>query len=232
MIDWTLILGILREAASGRRLIVWAVTLISCATGAFFGMVHLVAGADYKGPTIVKKASFGFSETFINMDQITGMPMLAARIQYPLSIRALQRAGVIETDEQMASKAAQRLEVELANAKREMDAALRKSEEAFKASLERMSPKPDVDKHLVVENFFWESGEMGLREIVGTVRSTSDAQYSYVQVSFNLYDSAGSLVGNTVANVQHLEPKGRWKFRAAVFEPSATTAKLKEISSY
>ena len=181
---------------------------------------------------MVRKASFGFSETFINLDQITGMPILAARTQYPLSIRALQGAGVIETDEQMASKAAQRLEAKLADAKREMEIALRKSEEEFKASMERLAPKADVEKYLAVEDFYWEPGEMGLRAIVGTVRNTSDSQYSYVQVSFNLYDSAGSLVGNTVANVQHLEPKGRWKFRAAVFEPSATKAKLKEISSY
>lgn len=225
-------LVILRQAAGGRHLVAGTVIIVSCVTVAFLGMVHLVNGSDYKGPTIVRKASFGFSETFINMDQITGMPMLAARMQYPLSIRALQRVGVIETDEQMARRATQELEAGLAKAKQEMDAVFRKSQEELKDAVERMSPNADAKKYLIVEDVDWASDELGLRSIVGTVRNTSNSSYSYAQVSFNLYDSADNLVGNTIANVQNLEPKGTWKFRAIVFEKRATKAKLKDISSY
>ncbi len=232
MIDWALILGTLRAAASGRRLAVGALILASCTAGVIFGMVHLVTGSDYKGPTLIRKASFGFSETFINMDQITGMPMLAARTQYPLSIRALQKAGAIETDEQMAARAAQKLEAELAKANQEMNVFLRKSQEELKDTLEKMSPNTDSSRHLVVEDVNWASGELGIRSIVGTVRNTSNVSYSYVQVSFNLYDSADSLVGNAIAYVQNLEPKGTWKYQAIVLEPRAEKAKLKEVISY
>lgn len=42
--------------------------------------------------------------------------------------------------------------------------------------------------------------------------------YSYVQVTINLYDKDGNLIGSTLANVNNLEPGKTWKFKAIVIE--------------
>jgi len=63
----------------------------------FFGNFHIVSGKS--GTTVVRRESFGYSEAFINVDAITGMPWLAAKGRYPLGCRVLQREGLIESDE-------------------------------------------------------------------------------------------------------------------------------------
>lgn len=57
-------------------------------------------------------------------------------------------------------------------------------------------------------------------------------QYSYVQVEFNLYDSAGNQLGSTMANVNNLEPGGTWKFDAPTLYDKAVTAKLKGVTHF
>lgn len=63
------------------------------------GYLHVVTGSSISFPTPITKLSFGYTETFINVDEIQSMPFLAAKLRYPLSVRALQRHGYIETDE-------------------------------------------------------------------------------------------------------------------------------------
>jgi hypothetical protein len=75
-------------------------------------------------------------------------------------------------------------------------------------------------------------GEYNTKNIVGTVRNNTDNRLTYVQVDFNLYDVAGTQVGNAFANVTNLEPHGTWKFSAGVIEENAVTAKLKNVSAY
>lgn len=50
--------------------------------------------------------------------------------------------------------------------------------------------------------------------IEGTIKNNTDKQYSYVQVTFNLYDSDGAQIGTALANINNLEAKGIWKFKA------------------
>lgn len=52
-----------------------------------FGFVHIITGIT--SPIglpfdIALKNSFGYSETFVNADKVTGMPWIAAKSQYPL----------------------------------------------------------------------------------------------------------------------------------------------------
>jgi hypothetical protein len=63
------------------------------------GFVHIITGSSLSAPHIVRKGTFGYSETFINIDRITGMPWVFAKSKYPVGCRVLQDKGHIESDE-------------------------------------------------------------------------------------------------------------------------------------
>ena len=63
------------------------------------GFVHVISGSNLPSHPIVLKDSFGYSETFINIDKITGMPWVFAKAKYPIGCKVLQDKGHIETDE-------------------------------------------------------------------------------------------------------------------------------------
>lgn len=73
---------------------------------------HIVTGANV-GFKIIPRDSFGFSEMFVNIDKITGMPNIFARAQYPLGFKALQKAGLIETDDQFEKRIERETELEM-----------------------------------------------------------------------------------------------------------------------
>ena len=82
-----------------------------------FGNIHLVTGESINGFRIIPKVSFGFAETFINIDAITGMPSIFAQSQYPISIRALRKSRLIESESQFEY----RNKVELERKLKELD---------------------------------------------------------------------------------------------------------------
>ncbi len=68
---------------------------------------------------------------------------------------------------------------------------------------------------------FLEEGHYGYSDdygfayyIEGYIKNDSDYSYSYIQVSFNTYDSEGNTLGSCLANNSGLEANGRWKFKA------------------
>ena len=78
------------------------------------GNFHVIMGSDiFK---IVRRDSFGFSETIINTDEITGMPWLAAMSRFPIGIRVLQREGLLESDEAMQVRATRNAQKAMENA--------------------------------------------------------------------------------------------------------------------
>ena len=71
------------------------------------------------------------------------------------------------------------------------------------------------------EEFTLEEGHSGSSDeygmsytITGSIKNNTDKQYSYVQVTFNLYDADGAQIGSALANINNLEPNGLWKFKA------------------
>ena len=71
------------------------------------------------------------------------------------------------------------------------------------------------------EKFTLQDGDTGTSDqygmsytIEGTIKNNTDKQYSYVQVTFNLYDSDGAQIGTALANINNLEANGIWKFKA------------------
>jgi DNA-directed RNA polymerase subunit RPC12/RpoP len=77
------------------------VALLAAAIPIFigFGFVHIITGSNLPAPDVVKKDSFGYSETFINIDKITGMPWLFAKSRHPIGCKVLQEKGYIESNE-------------------------------------------------------------------------------------------------------------------------------------
>lgn len=73
--------------------------------------------------------------------------------------------------------------------------------------------------------------------IEGYVKNNTSKEYSYVQITFNLYDKDGTLIGTAMDNVNNLEANGKWKFKAASLTTSDETTqiasyKLKEITGF
>jgi RNA polymerase subunit RPABC4/transcription elongation factor Spt4 len=71
--------------------------------------------------------------------------------------------------------------------------------------------------------------------IEGTVQNNTDKEYSYVQITFNLYDKDNALLGTAVSNVNNFEANGKWKFKAIGLNSSddkVTSYKFKEITGY
>lgn len=70
-----------------------------------------------------------------------------------------------------------------------------------------------------VEQFSLVSDEMttdsiGSCYIQGTIQNNTNKSYSYVQVTFNLYDAEGNQLGTAMDNINNLEPNATWKYKA------------------
>lgn len=53
---------------------------------------HIVTGSTVSGVTFQKKLSMSLSETFVNLDSVSNMPMIVARSQYPMFVASMERA--------------------------------------------------------------------------------------------------------------------------------------------
>ena len=54
----------------------------------------------------------------------------------------------------------------------------------------------------------------GTTYIQGEIKNNTDKTYSYVQVTFNLYDANGAQIGTAMDNINNLEPNSTWKYKA------------------
>jgi len=69
-----------------------------------FGFIHVINGSSLSVPHFVLKGSFGYHETFVNIDKITGMPWVFAQLKYPIGCKVLQDNGYIESNEAFAQR--------------------------------------------------------------------------------------------------------------------------------
>ena len=113
----------------------------------------------------------------------------------------------------------------------------------FFASSTLLSPEPGTSQSIPIINELAQPklsakdvklamDEMGIKYIVGTVTNPTNKTLSYVQVEINLYDSSGAQVGSTMDNINNLEPRKTWKFKAVIMEDSAKSFKVKNITAY
>lgn len=54
----------------------------------------------------------------------------------------------------------------------------------------------------------------GTTYIQGEIKNNTAKTYSYVQVTFNLYDANGAQIGTAMDNINNLESNGTWKYKA------------------
>lgn len=88
------------------------------------GFIHIITGSNLNSPFHIEyKDSFGLSESFINIDKITGMPWIAAQTKYPIGCRILTNKGYIESDKDFKNKIRKEIADEVAKTDREFAAA-------------------------------------------------------------------------------------------------------------
>ena len=80
-----------------RAAFLWIMLILSCLAGWGLGTYHVVQSS--KGTQLVRKVHFTFAECFVSLDAITNMPAVASSAKYPLTVKALQREGILESDE-------------------------------------------------------------------------------------------------------------------------------------
>lgn len=74
---------------------------------------------------------------------------------------------------------------------------------------------------------------IGTTYIEGEIKNNTDKSYTYVQVTFNLYDENGSQLGTAVDNINNLEPNATWKYKAiGLVTEKVATYKLVEITGW
>ncbi len=67
-------------------------------------------------------------------------------------------------------------------------------------------------------------GDEWSSKITGTFTNTSGKEFSYISVSYNLYDADGNQIGTAVDSTSNLADGGTWKFEAYGSEPLADVA--------
>lgn len=74
---------------------------------------------------------------------------------------------------------------------------------------------------------------LGTTYIKGEIKNNTDKSYSYVQVTFNLYDADGAQLGTAVDNINNLEPNATWKYKAlGLITEKVSSYKLVEITGW
>jgi hypothetical protein len=115
--------------------------------------------------------------------------------------------------------------------KREEDA--RKADEEARAEAARKAEEEYEANGLVLllKTVKGTRGQFG-GEITGTVVNRRPNKLNYAQIQFNLYDGTGAQVGTALANINGLEPGGRWNFTATTFGKDFATYKFSELSGF
>lgn len=74
---------------------------------------------------------------------------------------------------------------------------------------------------------------IGTTYIEGEIKNNTDKTYTYVQVTFNLYDANGAQLGTAIDNINNLEANGTWKYKAlGLVSDEVASYKLVEITGW
>lgn len=92
--------------------------------------------------------------------------------------------------------------------------------------------KTEKKSNLELLDWSISKGEFGNPTIIGKVKNNRNKEYSYVQITFNLYDASDALVGTAVANVNNLEPGEIWKFQALCLEDNFKKGKYIDLTGF
>lgn len=71
-----------------------------------------------------------------------------------------------------------------------------------------------------------------IKYIVGVLKNNDVSKTNYVQVTFNLYDKEGNVIGTALDNINTIEPNGTWKFKAIVTIDKFDSFKLVDVAFF
>ena len=106
--------------------------------------------------------------------------------------------------------------------------AARSEPRATPAKAKKPEPRPDLE---LLDGWQYTTKQFN-QVITGRIRNNTGRRYSYVQVTFDVFDSQGSRVGNAMANINNLGPGEVWKFEAMNFGTEGARARLGDITGF
>jgi len=182
----------------------------------FFGNFHIVQSE--KGTTAVQKVHFTFSETFVSLDAITGQPLITAKAQNPLAVKALQRDGLLETDEQMQERVQKEVQEQFEENQRDFQQQQAAAAMRVREDLQVGSVSSTAD------SFSW--------SVTGVVTNTGTTPYQLITIEFDLLSEDGETVVGTATDINPgtLAPGQKWRFRAMVVNDQARRYRLSDVS--
>jgi len=80
-----------------KHLIIGIIVVLACVVLAVLvaGNVHVIYGEGFKRPKVIRKDTFTFAETYINLDNISGKDWEVVEKEHPVSAENLLRRGLI-----------------------------------------------------------------------------------------------------------------------------------------
>ena len=104
--------------------------------------------------------------------------------------------------------------------------------EEVESTAVKATPEPKKDRLTLDDG--WKLDTSGyLPKITGYVTNNSDRDIdSYVQINFNGYDEEGASIGDCMANANHIDAGGKWKFEATCFKNGITEVKFDKITGF
>ncbi|MES2887298.1 MAG: hypothetical protein V4739_04725 [Pseudomonadota bacterium] len=76
-------------APSWMRPILWGALVLG--SSAYLGNYHVLYGSGlHKSHVVLRKVSWSLSETFVNLDALSGQPAFMAHANFPLTIAAME----------------------------------------------------------------------------------------------------------------------------------------------
>lgn len=154
---------------------------------------------------------------------------LLAQVQADRERRAAEEQAKREAEaqrerEEREARAKRREEEREAEARRQRD------EDAARAK--RAETEQDADGLVLLKPSVKANSTPLGGEIAGTVVNRTGRKLTYAQITFNLYDRSGAQVGTALANINGLEPDGRWNFKAHSFGTNFDSFKFSELTGY
>lgn len=86
-----------------RKVLLFLITILLIVFAIFVGSFHVLS-SNVSGFQLIPRISFSFNEFFVNLDEITSMPAFEAKSKFPLTVKALVAAGILESDEMMQKR--------------------------------------------------------------------------------------------------------------------------------
>jgi hypothetical protein len=93
-------------------------------------------------------------------------------------------------------------------------------------------PRSERAPNLELVSYDQGQTQFGSPTITGIVKNNRSRAYSYVQITFNLYDADGHQIGTALDNINGLQPDGTWRFEAAVLNSGASRFTLHELTGW